>query len=105
MAEQQTVRVDLGDGVTMVVVAEAVGPTLVADGGEIVSTLEKVSGSIERIGRSVLDAARKASPTRASVELSFGIALEQGQLVALFGKGKAEATITVHLEWVGSGDG
>jgi hypothetical protein len=99
MAEEQAVRVDLGDGVRMVIVAEQIGPTLVADGAEIVATLEKVSGSIERIGRSVLDAAKRASPSKASVELSFGLAIEQGQLVALFGKGKAEATITVNLEW------
>jgi hypothetical protein len=102
---EQTVRVDLGDGVTMAVVAEAVGPQLVADDDKIVATLEKVSGSVERVGRSVLDAAKKASPSKATVELSFGLAIEQGQLVALFGKGKAEATITVQLEWTGAGGG
>jgi len=98
MAEQ-TIRVDLGDGVTMAVVAETVGPQLVADDDKIVATLEKVSGSIERLGKAVLDAAKQASPSKASVELSFGLAIEQGQLIALFGKGKAEATITVQLEW------
>jgi hypothetical protein len=105
MADERTVKVDLGDGVTMVVVAEQVGPTLVADEDAIVSTLEKVSGSIERMGKTVLEAAKKTAPSTASVELSFGLAIEQGQLIALFGKGKAEATITVQLEWAGTDDG
>jgi hypothetical protein len=100
VANERKVVLDLGDGVTMVVLAEQVGPEFVAD-TKLVATLEGLTEPIERIGRSVLEAAKRAAPTKASVELGFGLAIEQGQLVALFGKGKAEATIKVTLEWAG----
>jgi hypothetical protein len=79
-------------------VAEQQGPQLVAD-KDITARLSAVTKSIEVIGREALDAVRKATPDKATVELGFGLAVEQGQLVALLGKGRAEASITVTLEW------
>jgi hypothetical protein len=98
MPEERRVVLDLGDGVQMVVLAEPTGPQLVAD-DEVVAKLESVTGPIERVGKSVLQAAKNAMPTKASVELGFSLAIEQGHLVALFGKGRGEATIKVTLEW------
>ncbi len=102
--EGQVVTVDLGDGMKLAVLAEETGPELVGD-RDLVATLEAVTGPIERVGRAALEATRRAGPSRASVELSFGLTIEQGQLLALLGKGKGEASITVVLEWApGAGD-
>jgi hypothetical protein len=98
MAGERAITVNLDADTTMVVVAEQVGPALVAD-EDVVAKLGKVTDSIERVSREVLDALKRAAPTKATVELGFSLAIEAGQLVALFGKGKGEASIAVTLEW------
>lgn len=98
MPGERTVTVELDDGGKMVIVAEQVGDTLVADTA-IVAKLSTITSSIERVSRDVLDAVRRAGPSKATVELGFGLAVEAGQVVALFGKGKGEASIRVILEW------
>ncbi len=95
---EKLLTLDLGDDIQMVVVAEQKGAQLVAD-DQIEARLISLTGPIERVGREVLAAVKRATPTKATVELGFGMAIEQGQLVALFGKGKAEASIHVTLEW------
>ena len=104
MATEKTVEIDLGDDGKFLVVAEAIGPQLVAD-DDIVARLEALTKPIGRVGREVLDAAKSAKPSKATVELAFGLALEQGQLVALFGKARGEATVKVVLEWSQSDGG
>lgn len=98
MAGERTLTVELDDGGTLVIVAEQVGQTLVADVG-IVAKLSTITSAIERVCHDTLDAVRRAGPTKATVELGFGLAVEAGQVVALFGRGKGEATIKVTLEW------
>jgi Trypsin-co-occurring domain 1 len=98
MAEEHTLAVHLDDRTTMVVVAEQIGPQLIAD-EDVVGKLGKVTDSIERVSSEMLDAVKRAAPTSATVELGFSLAIEAGQLVALFGKGKGEASITVTLQW------
>jgi hypothetical protein len=98
MAGERAITVNLDADTTMVVVAEQVGPALVAD-EDVVAKLGKVTDSIEQVSREVLDALKRAAPTKATVELGFSLAIEAGQLVALFGKGKGEASINVTLEW------
>ena len=95
---ERVVTVDLGDGMTIAVAAEQHGPQMVAD-GDLLAKLSAVMEPIERVSRDAVEALRRAAPTRGTVELGFGIAIEQGQLIALFGKGKGEASITVTLEW------
>jgi hypothetical protein len=94
----QLIPVTLGDDITIVVAAEPVGQVLVAD-TDVVGRLDRVASSIERVSREMLEAAKRAAPSKATVELGFTLALEQGQLVALFGKAKGEASVTVTLEW------
>jgi hypothetical protein len=103
MAGERTISVALDDDTQLVVVAEQIGPALVSD-EDVVAKLGKVTGSIERVSREVLDALKRAAPTKATVELGFSLAIEAGQLVALFGKGKGEASITVTLEWSKAAD-
>ena len=95
---ERTVTLDLGEGERIVVVAEQKGPELVAE-DKLEARMSSVTGPIEKIGRELLDAVKRAAPTSATVEVGFGLAIEQGQLVALFGKGKAEPTINVTFEW------
>jgi hypothetical protein len=103
MAER-TVTVDLGDDLKMLVVAEQKGPELVSD-ETVVSRLSAVTESIERVGRETLEAAKRAKPSKATIELGFSLAIEQGQLLALFGKGRGEATINLTLEWSAAAGG
>jgi hypothetical protein len=97
MAERSVI-VNLDDGDKLVIIAEQIGPALVdskdieAKFGTIVSTIERVSGQ-------VLDSIKRVAPTRAVVELGFGLAVSQGELVTLFAKAKADATIKITLEW------
>jgi Trypsin-co-occurring domain 1 len=98
VAEDRVLTIDLGDGMLVAVVAEESGPQLVAN-EQIEATLDKITGPVERVSREVLEAVKKATPTKATVELAFGLAVEQGQLLALFGKGKGEASLKVVLEW------
>jgi hypothetical protein len=98
MAGERLLAVRLDDGGTMVIAVEQVGSTLVAD-TSIIAKLSNITSSIEHISRDVLDAVRRAGPSKATVELGFGLAIESGQVVALFGKGKGEASIKVILEW------
>jgi len=98
MTYERPISVKLEDGGTMVVVAEPVGDTLVS-AGDVVARLSTITSSIERVSRDVLAAVRRAGPGKATVELGFGLAIESGQVVALFGKGRGEASIRVILEW------
>lgn len=98
MTTTRTLTVDVGDGDVIAVVAEQVGTTLVSD-DDVVARLASVAGSIQKVSNAVLQAVRDAQPHRAEVELTFGLAIEAGQLVALLGKAKGEAGIRVLLEW------
>jgi len=98
MAGELFITLNLDDDTQMVVVAEQIGPALVGE-EDVVAKLEKVTDSIERVSRGVLDAVKRVAPTKATVELGFSLAIEAGQLVALFGKGRGEASINVTVEW------
>jgi hypothetical protein len=88
----------MADGVTIAVAVEQRGPQLVAD-SDITARLSSVTDSIEVVAKAALEAVKKALPDQATVELSFGLAIEEGKLLALIGKGKAEAAITATLTW------
>jgi hypothetical protein len=102
VAENQVVTIQLEDGPRLAVAVEATRGQLVAD-RDIVGKLEGVTSAIEHVGHEVLETVKKIAPSAATVELDFGIALEQGQLIALFGKAKGEATIKVTLQWTRGG--
>lgn len=101
MGHERTITVDLGNGQLIAVAAESSsGSALVAD-EDVVARLGRVADSVETVSRQFLDALTRISPKRAEVELTFGLAVEAGQLVALLGKAKGEASIRVLLEWTG----
>ncbi|HEV7706823.1 MAG TPA: CU044_2847 family protein [Asanoa sp.] len=92
------VRFEDADNVAVAVRAEQVGPTLVSDEA-IIARLASVTRPIQQVGRELLDALKQVGPDAVTVEIGCGLAIEAGQLIALFGKGKGEASINVTLEW------
>jgi hypothetical protein len=98
MTGERLLAVDLDGETRLVVVAEQVGATLIAD-DEVITRLGTVTDSIEQVSRDVLDALKRAAPTTASVEIGSSFAVEEGKLVALPGKAKGEASVTVTPCW------
>jgi hypothetical protein len=74
-------------------------------------SLSPALDAIGEIGSAVIEKIRAAKPSRATVELRFGFAVEAGKITALWVGGKGDASLTVTLEWSGdsgaaeSGDG
>jgi hypothetical protein len=63
-----------------------------------------LSGALDtvgEIGSVVVEKLKAARPTKATVEMKFGFAVEAGKLTALWVGGKGEASLTVTLEWSG----
>ncbi|HEV2377689.1 MAG TPA: CU044_2847 family protein [Streptosporangiaceae bacterium] len=61
--------------------------------------LDKALDVVGEIGSVVVKKLKAAKPTKATVELKFGFAVEAGKLTALWVGGKGEASLTVTLEW------
>jgi hypothetical protein len=61
--------------------------------------LDKALDTVSEIGSAVVEKLKAAKPTKATVELKFGFAVEAGKLTALWVGGKGEASLTVTLEW------
>lgn len=61
--------------------------------------------SVGEIGELLWRQVGKAMPSKATVELKLGFAVESGKLTALWVSGKGEAALTVTLEWAGRPDG
>jgi hypothetical protein len=57
--------------------------------------------SVGEIGSLVVEKLKAARPSKTTVELKLGFAVEAGKLTALWVGGKAEASLTVTLEWSG----
>jgi len=61
--------------------------------------------SVGEIGALVVSKLGKAKPSKTTVQLRLGFAVEAGKLTALWVGGKGEAALTVTLEWSGRPDG
>ncbi len=61
--------------------------------------LDKALDTVSEIGSVVVEKLKAAKPTKATVELKLGFAVEAGKLTALWVGGKGEASLTVTLEW------
>jgi hypothetical protein len=88
----------LDDGTRIAISAEPVG-SLEVGTLDVKGKLEEVTSAIQKVGGEVLAAVRKVEPSKATVELGFGLAIESGHLIALLGKGRGETSIKVVLEW------
>ena len=63
--------------------------------------LDRALDAVGEIGSVVVEKLKAARPTRATVELNLGFAVEAGKLTALWVGGKGEASLKVTLEWSG----
>jgi hypothetical protein len=63
--------------------------------------LGKALDSMGEIGALVVEKLKAAKPSKTTVELKLGFAVESGKLTALWVGGKGEAALTVTLEWSG----
>jgi len=63
--------------------------------------LDKALDSIGEIGSLVVEKLKAAKPSKTTVQLKLGFAVEAGKLTALWVGGKGEASLTVTLEWSG----
>lgn len=61
--------------------------------------LDKALDTVGEIGSVVVEKLKAAKPTRATVELKLGFAIEAGKLTALWVGGKGEASLSVTFEW------
>jgi hypothetical protein len=61
--------------------------------------LDKALDSVGEIGSLVVEKLKAAKPSKTTVELKLGFAVEAGKLTALWVGGKGEASLTVTLEW------
>jgi hypothetical protein len=61
--------------------------------------------SVGEIGSLVVEKLKAARPSKTTVELKLGFAVEAGKLTALWVGGKGEASLTVTLEWSGGTGG
>jgi hypothetical protein len=61
--------------------------------------LGKALEAVGDISSVVVEKLKAASPARTIVELRLGFAVEAGRLTALWVGGKAEASLTVTMEW------
>ncbi len=64
--------------------------------------LGKALDSVGEIGALVVDKLKAAKPSKTTVQLKLGFAVESGKLTALWVGGKGEASLTVTLEWSGA---
>ena len=61
--------------------------------------LDNALDTVAEIGSVLVDKLKAVKPTKATVELKLGFAVEAGKLTALWVGGKGEASLTVTLEW------
>jgi len=61
--------------------------------------LDHALDTVSEIGSVVVEKLKAAKPTKATVQLKLGFAVEAGKLTALWVGGKGEASLTVTLEW------
>lgn len=61
--------------------------------------LDRALEAVGEIGTAVIAKLKEAQPSKATVELRLGFALEAGKLTALWVGGHGEAAMTVTLEW------
>lgn len=64
--------------------------------------LSKALDSVGEIGSLVVEKLKAAKPSKTTVKLKLGFAVEAGKLTALWVGGKGEASLTVTLEWSGA---
>jgi hypothetical protein len=61
--------------------------------------LAGVSGTLEGVAQAVRSGLEKVTPSKTTVELGIQLAIKNGMLTGLIVDGRADASLTVTLEW------
>lgn len=64
--------------------------------------LDKLTSTLDGVARAIRSGVEKTLPSKTTVELGISLAVKNGMLTALIVDGKAQASLTVTMEW-GSG--
>jgi Trypsin-co-occurring domain 1 len=97
----QAVTARLPNGVAVKVEAAASSEDGMTNVGLRDYDLGEALDSVGAIGALVVEKLKAAKPSKTTVELKLGFAVEAGKLTALWVGGKGEASLTVTLEWSG----
>jgi hypothetical protein len=61
--------------------------------------LDDAMDSVGELGRLLFEKLQAIKPTKAAVELTLGFTVQAGKLTALIVSGKADASLTLMMEW------
>jgi hypothetical protein len=61
--------------------------------------LDKLTATLDGVAHAIRSGVEKALPSKTTVELGISLAVKNGVLTALIVDGKAQASLTVTLEW------
>lgn len=93
-----TARLPSGEPVRIAVSGSESGDGLTSVGLRDLD-LGKALETVAELGSVVVEKLKAAKPSRATVELRLGFAVEGGKLTALWVNGRGDASLTVTLEW------
>ena len=99
-----TARLPSGVAVRVEAVTDGASADGITSVGRRQFDLADALDSAGEIGALVVSKLKKAKPSKTTVELKLGFAVEAGKLTALWVGGKGEAALTVTLEWSGIPD-
>jgi hypothetical protein len=93
------VDVQLGDRPVRVRVVETAGDEMASVGLLDKLDLQQALDTVGEAAALVYDKLEHLTPTKASVEFGISFTVQAGKLTALLFDGKADASLTVSLEW------
>jgi hypothetical protein len=89
----------LGDRVVRVRVVETAGDEMASVGRLDKLDLQEALATVGETAALVYDKLEHLTPTKAGVEFGISFAVQAGKLTALLFDGKADASLTISLEW------
>ena len=95
----EVVKADLGEGRVIHLEVQTVGDPETNVGIRDILSFEGVVDTIEALTDSLMNALRKASPDKATLEFGVDIGIESGALTSVIVKGTGTATVKITLEW------
>ena len=104
-SRSERLRVLLPNGTEIWAEAQTVGPreaeVVGFDGLKAALSLDSLRSAIEGMGTLALSALEKAKPDEVSVEFGLELAVDNGQITALWVKGAGKANLRITLSWKG----
>jgi hypothetical protein len=97
---EQLIAVQLSDGTEIYAEVRQLGESKVSDRNfQFDQALAVVQSITKDVAGAIKSAQQQAQPDKISVKLGLEIAVESGQLTALFVKGAGKANLEITMEW------